>query len=208
MEEASSARRQLQFVRQGNTESVEEFAEMVQFLTMDGFHHNTSDIMDQIGTEAFLRGCREKEAARYIIKRNPKSINEALKWIKASMANSRAIYGTRSPVQQNRSTSYAHRQVKFADQTIKPESPAREHEPKAPLVSHSEQSQSLQSDIRDLVSMMGQLLKSGQRPGVSNSSDARYDYRNYDRSPQRVNTFRQRSPTPPYRQRSPRPRLY
>ena len=95
--------------------------------------------------------------------------------------------------------------MKFADQTIRPESPAREDGPKAPLVSHSEQSQSLQSDIRDLVSMMGQLLKSGQRPGVSNSSDTRYDYRNYDRSPQRVNTFRQGSPTPPYRQRSPSP---
>jgi hypothetical protein len=32
------------------------------------------------------------------------------------------------------------------------------------------------------------------------------DYQNYDRSPQRVNTFRQRSPTPPYRQRIPSPR--
>jgi hypothetical protein len=62
-EEASSARRQLQFVRR----SIEEFAERVQFLTMDGFHHNTSDIIDQIGTEGFLRGCREKQAARYII---------------------------------------------------------------------------------------------------------------------------------------------
>ena len=82
-----SARRQLQFVRQGDTESLEEFAERVQFLTMDGFHHNTSDITDQIGTKAFLRGCREKEAVRYM-ERNPKSINEALKWIKASMANS------------------------------------------------------------------------------------------------------------------------
>ena len=76
---------------------------------------------------------------------------------------------------------------------------------KAPLVSHSEQSQSLQFDIRDLVSMMGQLLQSGKRPCVSNSSDARFDYQNYDRSPPRVNTFRQRSPTPPYRQRSPSP---
>lgn len=134
-EKASSARRQFQFVRQGDTESLEEFTERVQFLTIDGFHHNTSDIMDQIGIEAFLRGCREKEAARYIIEGNPKSINEALKWIKASMANSRAIYFPRSPVQQNRSTSYAHRQVKFAVQTIRPESPACEHGPKAPLVS-------------------------------------------------------------------------
>ena len=78
-EVASSARRQLQFVRQGDTESLEEFAERVQFLTMDGFHHNTSNIMDQICTEECLRGCREKEAARYIIERNPKSINEVLK---------------------------------------------------------------------------------------------------------------------------------
>lgn len=65
-------------MRQGNTESLEEFSERVQFLTMDGCHHSTSDIMDQIGIEAFLRGCREKEAAHYIIEKNPKSINEEL----------------------------------------------------------------------------------------------------------------------------------
>lgn len=97
-EEPSSARRQFQYIMQLETETLEEYAERVHFLALDGFCNNSGDIVDQIGTEAFLLGCREKEAARYVIERNSRTINEALKWIKASMANHSAIYGSRSPV--------------------------------------------------------------------------------------------------------------
>lgn len=89
----------------------------VHFLTLDGFYNNSGDVVDQIGTEAFLRGCHEKEAARYVIERNPRTINEALKWIKASMANHRAIYGSRSSIPQARNY-FSHRQVTFADTPV------------------------------------------------------------------------------------------
>ncbi|CAC5415783.1 unnamed protein product [Mytilus coruscus] len=107
-DEPVSARRQLQFVRQQDSETLEEFAERVHFIEMDGYDKCDNSVIDQIGTEAFLRGCKDKEAARHVIEKNPESINKALKIMKTSIANQKAIYGSRSP-------NFAHRQVSFAD---------------------------------------------------------------------------------------------
>lgn len=115
-DEPVSARRQLQYVRQQEGEALEEFAERVHFIVMDGYDKCENSVIDQIGTEAFLRGCKDKESARHVIERNPVSINKALKLIKSAIANQKAIYGTRSP-------TFAHRQVTFKDSTDKKEAP-------------------------------------------------------------------------------------
>ncbi|CAG2243160.1 unnamed protein product [Mytilus edulis] len=120
-EEASAARRQLQYIRQLDGETIEEYAERVHFLTMDGYYRSNNDIIDQIGTEAFLRGCQEKEAARIVIEKNPRTINESLKWIKSSLANQKAIYGARKSYSQ----LYTQRQVTFSDVGNSDHSPQR-----------------------------------------------------------------------------------
>ncbi|CAC5392532.1 unnamed protein product [Mytilus coruscus] len=113
-EEASAARRQLQYIRQLDGETIEEYAERLHFLTMDRYYRSKNDTIDQIDTEAFLRGCQEKEAARIVIEKNPRTINEALKWIKSSLANQKAIYGARKSY-SGRPQSYFQRQVTFSD---------------------------------------------------------------------------------------------
>ena len=190
-EEASAARRQLQYIRQGDEETIEEFAERVHFLTMDGYYRSNNDIIDQIGTEAFLRGCLEKDAARIVIEKNPRTINEALKWIKSSLANQKAIYGARRNY-TGRTQLYAQRQVTFSDVNDPDRSPQR---PTASPNSHRPEKtdSSLQSDIRSLVSLVGQLLKEGKNhrspsPEVGRGHDSSY------RCPQ--NNYA-RSPTPP-----------
>lgn len=55
-DEPVSARRQLQYVRQQDGESLGEFAERVHFLVMDGYDRCENTVIEQIGTEAFLRG--------------------------------------------------------------------------------------------------------------------------------------------------------
>ena len=74
---------------------------------MGGYDRCENAVIDQIGSEAFLRGCRDKDSAWHVIERNPDSINKALKLMKSSIANQKAIYGSRSP-------NFAHRQVLFA----------------------------------------------------------------------------------------------
>ena len=204
-EEASSARRQLQYVRQMENESVEEFAERVHFLTMDGYFKSSTNIIDQIGTEAFLRGCKEKDAARIVIEKNPRTINEALKWIKSSLANQRAIYGARSP-HSSRSPQYVQRQVTFSDAAQSDSSPQR------PSASTANSDKALHSDVRDLVSLVGQLLREG-RMSRSASPDNRSfhnrssrDFKRYDRSPTPpVSRDRLQSST---QSRSPSPRRF
>ena len=68
-EEASAARRQVQYIRQTDAEMIEKFAERAHFLTMDGYYRRDNNIIDQIGTEAFLRGCQVKEAAKIVIEK-------------------------------------------------------------------------------------------------------------------------------------------
>ncbi|OWF51304.1 hypothetical protein KP79_PYT24278 [Mizuhopecten yessoensis] len=63
-----------------------------------------------MATEAFLKGCREKMAAQRAMERNPKTVHKALNNIKASVANQRALFGSRAP-------HYPSRQMEFADGT-------------------------------------------------------------------------------------------
>ncbi|CAC5366980.1 unnamed protein product [Mytilus coruscus] len=191
-EEASAARRQLQYIRQLDGETIEEYAERVHFLTMDGYYRSKNDIIDQIGTEAFLRGCQEKEAARIVIEKNPRTINEALKWIKSSLANQKAIYGARKSY-SGRPQSYSQRQVTFSDMNDSDHSPQRptalQHSQRIEKVDNS-----LQTDIKDLVSLVGQLLKDGR----SNRSSSPEMHREYYNSPsKRPQSNYGRSPTPP-----------
>jgi len=104
-----SARRKLQFLRQMDSETLEEFSQRVHFLAIDGYGKSGKHTVEQIATETFLRGCREKEAAKAAMEKGPNSIHKALKYVKESLANQRAIFGTKS------NTSYIQRQVSFAD---------------------------------------------------------------------------------------------
>jgi hypothetical protein len=69
-----SARRQLQFLRQQESEQLEEFSQRIYFMAPDGFDKGNPEVVDQISTEAFLRGCRDKEAARSVLEKDPSSI--------------------------------------------------------------------------------------------------------------------------------------
>ena len=182
-DEPVSARRQLQFVRQQEGESLGEFAERVHFLVMDGYDRCENSVIDQIGTEAFLCGCRDKDSARHVIEKNPCSINKAVKLMKSTLANQKAIYGTRSP-------NFAHRQVSFED-------------------TKKDTSQHLEKEVRTLTQVVTKLADLMISDRNKSSSYEQGHYRNqYGRSPS-PNFQRQRSPTPPRRyndqRRSPSP---
>jgi antitoxin component of RelBE/YafQ-DinJ toxin-antitoxin module len=102
-------------MRQQESEPLEEFSQRIYFMALDGFDKGNPEVVDQIATEAFLRGCRDKEAARSVLEKDPSSITQAVKMVKTYIANQRAIFGVRT------SHSYAHRQVSFSDRDSTPE---------------------------------------------------------------------------------------
>jgi hypothetical protein len=67
-------------------------------MALDGFDKGNPEVVDQIATEAFLRGCRDKEAARSVFEKDPSSITQAVKMVKAYIANQRAISPIQAPI--------------------------------------------------------------------------------------------------------------
>jgi hypothetical protein len=50
------------------------------------------EVVDQIATEAFLRGCRDKEAARSVLEKDPSSITQAVKMVKTKQPNNLHVF--------------------------------------------------------------------------------------------------------------------
>lgn len=93
-----SARRKLQFIKQYEFESLQEFPQRVHFITIDGYSESGRKAVDQISTESFIRGCRVKETARSVMEKNPKNVHEALGMIKTSIANNKLFIVPARPI--------------------------------------------------------------------------------------------------------------
>ncbi|CAC5409272.1 unnamed protein product [Mytilus coruscus] len=108
---------------------------------MDGFDKCDPDALEDISVEAFLRGCKEKEAAMKAIEKNPTSLSKAVKYVKTSLANQKAIFGS------GKISAYSQRQVIFSD---------------TEKSSHNElvrmpQSTCLENELKNLSSLVGKL---------------------------------------------------
>ncbi|CAC5360716.1 SRRM1 [Mytilus coruscus] len=139
----------------------------------------------------FLRE-RQKEVARLIVETNHRTISESLKWTKSSLAYQKASYGA-SMTYAGSPQSYSQRQVIF------PYMNDSDHCQQRPPASQNSQTVEkvvnvLQFNIKDLISVVNQLLKdeSSNRP----SSPA--VHREYYNSPlMHSQSIFVRSPTPP-----------
>ena len=58
-------------------------------MALDGFDKRNPEVVDQLTTEAFLRRCRDKEAAISVLEKDLSSITQAVKMIKTYIANQR-----------------------------------------------------------------------------------------------------------------------
>ena len=86
----AAIRRQLQTVRQKVDETLEEFAERVQRLTLDSYEGMVSDdIFQLLAVDAFLEGCKNHHAAGQVRTKEPKSFDEALRLMKLQLTGGR-----------------------------------------------------------------------------------------------------------------------
>ncbi len=97
------ARRQLPTLKQSEQETVEDFADKVLRLVLDGFPRASNDIIQQLAIEIFLHGCREKTTAYAASEKEPRTLQKALKYVKNSTQNLKYMG----------KPSYASRQVSF-----------------------------------------------------------------------------------------------
>ena len=103
-------RQNLAGIRQQPEESLDDFAERVHRTASWGYKGMKEGLVQEMAAQAFLQGCREKLAALMAASHiRPKTVNKALKRLKASLTDQKAIYG--------RSLNLAARQVSFAQIT-------------------------------------------------------------------------------------------
>ena len=86
-------RRTLQFLKQGDSETLEEFSQRIQFNVMDRFPGAKEETIEQLSVEHFLKGCIDKRAASLAMDKNPKYLHRAVKAVKDAVNTRKAIYG-------------------------------------------------------------------------------------------------------------------
>ena len=107
MELPSTARQQLSAMRQEEGEALENFADRIILKAGKGFRGVPEETLQSLATEAFLRGCKHRNAANAASERKPETLQQAVVEMRDTAANLRAF---------GRNTVIA-RQVTFASDT-------------------------------------------------------------------------------------------
>ncbi|ELT94494.1 hypothetical protein CAPTEDRAFT_207638 [Capitella teleta] len=95
-------RKQLQDVRQGMEESLQEFASRVQQLARDAHPSLVTEALEPMAVDAFLRGCKEKLAAYSAFNREPATVELAVNLVEGAVTNQQAVFGSTVPVSKLR----------------------------------------------------------------------------------------------------------
>lgn len=88
-------RRQLQDLRQKPDESLDEYAERAQDLATDGYPGTPDAFIQIVATDAFLKGCSDKQAALTTMDKDPDTLDKALQYVKSAVTNQRVILGAK-----------------------------------------------------------------------------------------------------------------
>lgn len=91
----SVIRRQLQDLRQSPEEDLDDYADRARELAVDGFPEASDDVIQIVATDAFLKGCLDKNAALTAMHKDPENLDMALKCVKSAITNHRVIMGMR-----------------------------------------------------------------------------------------------------------------
>lgn len=90
-EPATASRRQLAYVKQEEEEDLEEFAERVHKLAIDGHPGVKDSSVQSIAVDAFFRGGKEKLAAVLAIGSKPRTIQKAVRKMKEAIQDQKTI---------------------------------------------------------------------------------------------------------------------
>ena len=88
-----AARQNLHVIKQTEDESIEAFLPRIMTVATDGYGMAGSHTLQHVAAEAFLRGCRHKEAATIVLNEGPANIQLACQRLKTLVANKRTVCG-------------------------------------------------------------------------------------------------------------------
>jgi hypothetical protein len=154
------ARRQLPFTKQYENEGVEKFAQRVYFLALDSYESCEGNVLEEIATETFLRGWRDKEAAMKAMDRELAALQKAVQYVRTAIANHRAVYGSRGSTRQ---VTLAHRQSSIPSREGSPANDFSPSRTKPKLSKPKDNKPSLGELINHLTTMVEKLFTTVQQ---------------------------------------------
>ena len=98
--EPVAACQKLNTLKQEPDETLKGFMQQVLNVATDGYGYFETTVLQQMATEAFLRGCRNKESASLVLISTPKTIQEACQRLKTIVANKKALEGPKVSFQE------------------------------------------------------------------------------------------------------------
>ena len=148
----SASRRQLSYVKQDEEEDIEDFAERVHELVIDGYPRVDEANIQLLAVDAFLRGCRDKLAALLAAGKKSQTLQRAVRHVKSSIHDQKAL-----------GRPLNIRQVAFA-----PVSPSRSPSTES---THRGSGGSQSTEVSDRIA---QLVNEAVRKAVSHLSPSRF----------------------------------
>lgn len=88
-------RKQLQSLTQEFDETIEDFADRAEEIAAEGYPDIPEKYVGTLATDAFLRGCKDKQSALVAMDRNPETLVQAVEFLRTAMANRKIIMGGR-----------------------------------------------------------------------------------------------------------------
>ena len=92
-DEPMAALQKLYTLKQEPDKTLEGFMQQVLNVATDGYGDFETSVLQQMATEAFLRGCKNKESSSLVLIYTPKTIQEASQRLKTIVANKKALEG-------------------------------------------------------------------------------------------------------------------
>ena len=84
-------RRQLQEIKQNPYETIEELVERIEYLATEGYEGIPEYFKNTVTIDVFLRGCTKKRAGLVTLNNDPKTLEEAMQYMKSAITNQQLI---------------------------------------------------------------------------------------------------------------------
>ena len=176
-------RRQLQEIQQNTEETIEEFAERIEELSTEAYPDTPDFFRNTITIDAFLRGCTEKRAALVTLDKDPKTLDEAVQYLKGAITNQKLIMGSKRDVRRVtfEEGDNLNAEVRMINKSVQRTTPSLES-----------RITSLEADNKETKRLLKEILES-----IKNIDTERSKHQNFFRSPQNSpNKYISRSNSP------------
>lgn len=93
-------RMQIANLKQGVDESLEQYSRRTRKMVHEGYRGSSSEIIDSLAKDAFLKGCKDRSAVMIALNKNPSSLGEAFEFVKSAIHNQTIAFGGKQSVKR------------------------------------------------------------------------------------------------------------